>query len=153
MVRRLLIVSAACLVLVSACDPRPCPGTCDPLEVGARIAGDSATNCGRALFGTDASPVQSCMATEFAAGRPFFGVVEQAGPSGATLLRGFIRNNGGQLREFVGSHIGPRTLVDTRFCLAAMVMGATLVCTNEMDGLHVECDCAGSSDAGQGADL
>lgn len=135
--------------LCVGCDPRPCGGRCDAVEVAARVAGVGAIDCGLVLVGEDRAALDACMSGAFEAGRPFFGVVElSVTTTDAILLRGYARNAEGVLREIVGTRQGTRTLVHTRFCFSA-VSGPTLRCTEPMDGLFIECDCTtGDGDSG-----
>lgn len=133
--------------LAVACDPRPCRGRCDAVEVASARAGAGATDCGLARIGEDRTAVDACMANEFAADRPFFGVVEEsAATADATLLRGYSRTARGELREIVGTRQGTRTVVHTRVCFSATVEpGPSLGCTEPVDGLFIECDCTESA--------
>lgn len=136
--------------LVGGCDPHPCAGTCDAIAVAADRAGDGATDCGVAAVGGDRSAVDACMSAEFTAGRPFFGLVETAATSAdAVLIRGFARDEGGVLREVLGTRQGLRTVVHTRLCFSATAV-PVVNCSESMDGLFLECDCTSevAADAG-----
>lgn len=121
--------------------------------VGARLAGSGAIDCGSVAVGGDASALNTCMASAFTSGHAFFGFLDEATPSDAILVRGFIRNDLGQLREIVGTRQGARTVVHTRNCFSAVVTSGVLTCTNEMDGLFIECDCTNTNDGGTDASV
>ncbi len=153
---RWLAASVVAWGLAGCHDPNTCEEPCDSARVAQRIAGPGAIDCGIATDESEAPAVHECIASAFAAGSPFSGLVEipTTAADGAILIRGFARGTDGRLREVLGTRQPDRAIVQTRICFSAVVesheAGARLRCTEPMDGLFVECQCLRRSEADAG---
>ena len=112
-----------CVGLVAGCSSEP--SECDLLTGLTMRTGGAATNCGHAVLGADASPVDACVIAAFEKGMPFVAQYDRMGDDSKVVL-GIARDVNGQVAFLLwdsdpsgGSHAG--SVITGNLCVGPSV--------------------------------